>query len=61
MSQSAISRIWRAVGLKPHLARPGGCRVTPSSSTRFGRYLVGPDAGFVTGQVISVNGASNIG
>ena len=37
MSQSAISRIWRAFGLKPHLVESfnRGCRPTRSSSTRF--------------------------
>jgi transposase len=35
MSQSAISRIWRAFGLKPHLVdTPSSCPPTPSASTR---------------------------
>jgi transposase len=34
MSQSAISRIWRAFGLKPHRVEPSSCPPTPSSSTR---------------------------
>jgi transposase len=34
MSQTAIVRIWRAFGLKPHLTRPGSCRPIRSSSTR---------------------------
>jgi len=34
MSQSAISRIWRAFGLKPHLVRPGSYPRTRSSSIR---------------------------
>jgi transposase len=34
MSQSAISRIWRAFGLKPHLSTPSSCPPTRSSSTR---------------------------
>jgi hypothetical protein len=34
MSQTAISRIWRAYGLKPHLRETWSCRPTRSSSTR---------------------------
>ena len=34
MSQSAISRIWRAFGLKPPWWTPSSCRPTRSSSTR---------------------------
>ena len=34
MSQSAVSRIWRAFGLKPHRPRASSSRPTPCSSTR---------------------------
>jgi hypothetical protein len=34
MSQSAISRIWRAFGLKPHLVDTFKLSTDPSSSTR---------------------------
>ena len=34
LSQTAVSRIWRAFGLKPHLVETGSCRRTRSSSTR---------------------------
>jgi 2,3-dihydroxy-2,3-dihydro-p-cumate dehydrogenase len=46
----------RATDLIP-LGRPG----TVADVTGAVAYLVGPDAGFVTGQVISINGGSSMG
>jgi 2,3-dihydroxy-2,3-dihydro-p-cumate dehydrogenase len=46
----------RATELIP-MARPG----TVADVAGAVAYLAGPDAGFVTGQVISVNGGSSMG
>jgi hypothetical protein len=34
MNQTAVSRIWRAFGLKPHLTEASKLSTDPSSSTR---------------------------
>ncbi len=46
----------RATELIP-MSRPGSVADVAGAVA----YLVGPDAGFVTGQVISVNGGSSMG
>jgi hypothetical protein len=51
MSQTAVSRIWRAFGLRPHRARPSSCPRTRPSWTRCatwsGLYLAPPERALV--------------
>jgi len=50
MSQSAVSRMWRAFGLKPHLSEPlrrSAGRLVDEVLEVVGVYLNGPDAAFV--------------
>lgn len=55
-SSEFLNVLDRATDLIP-LARPGTVEDVAGAVA----YLVGPDAGFVTGQVISVNGGSSMG